>query len=137
MQSLNQAVHISVGESITRTIKAREHWNDTDIIMAKDETYHFKASGNWKDLDKSCCANGYESTNILLCSTERLRRVATANWFALIGAIDHNEQSFFLIGNENTISIPQGGNFSCFANDVIFMYWNNCGELELTIERVI
>jgi hypothetical protein len=137
MQSLNQAVHISVGESITRTIKARKQWNDTNIVMTKDETYHFKALGEWTDLIQPCCANGYESTNILLRSTEKLRRAATANWFALIGAIDHDEQSFFLMGNEETISIPQGGNFSCFANDVIFMYWNNCGELELTIERVI
>ncbi|PSB01658.1 hypothetical protein C7B64_17200 [Merismopedia glauca CCAP 1448/3] len=127
---------MSIGESIVQTIKAKNRWNDTNIIITEGETYRFQSSGLWKDMYKTCDANGYTSTNILLHSTEWLRRFSTANWFALIGAIDHNKQSFFAIGNEATITIKKVGLFSCFANDVSFMYWNNSGEIQLAIKRL-
>ncbi len=136
MQSPDNQKHLEIGESIIKQIYANKIWNDTNIMMLQGESYHFKASGKWIDFTNPCDANGYPSNNFILRANEKRRRSPNANWFALIGAIERSQQSFFTIGGEKTKFISNSGLFSCFANDVIFMYWNNCGTIELTIRRL-
>ncbi len=125
-----------VGEATVKIIKARNRWNDTQITIKKGEIYYFESSGFWQDLSNTCDANGYNSTSSLLRSTEWLRRFPKANWFALIGSTGHSQKNFFEIGNKATITVEKEGLFSCFANDVSFMYGNNSGEIKLNIKRL-
>lgn len=137
MENIRKEVSLVIGKPAAKMIAARNIWNDTRIIMKKGEQYHFEASGAWKDLSTICNADGYESPSILFRSTEWLRRFPKANWFALIGSTSHSQKNFFEIGHKATITIEKEGLFSCFANDLRFMYGNNSGEIELIIKRLV
>jgi len=51
-----------------------------------------------------------------------------AKWFSLIGAIDRDKKTLFDIGKlietGGTYTASQGGELSCFANDLWIMYFN-------------
>ena len=126
---------MEVGESVTKPILAREKWNDTQINLVAGAEYHFTATGLWTDSTIVCNADGYTSPNPLLRASERFRRVPKERWFALIGTIQRNKDTSFLIGVEARISPRSTGLLCCFANDVSFMYWNNQGEIQLTVTR--
>ena len=126
---------MEVGESTTKTILANKKWNDTQIRLVAGEEYHFKASGQWKDWTIVCDEDGHTSPNPLLRASERFRRVPKERWFAVIGTIQQNEDTSFRIGVEAKISPRSTGLLYCFANDVSFMYWNNTGEIQLTVTR--
>jgi hypothetical protein len=95
----------------------------------------------------------------VLRAAERLRRRPDARWFALIGVIvpdvalpaapdgvddvdvdavdDVDEQDVvhhsFVIGS-NLLFVPEtSGVLYCFANDALFMYWNNSGAVYLRV----
>ena len=126
---------MEIGESTTKTILASEKWNDTGIRLVAGEEYHFKANGEWKDSTILCDADGYASPNFFLRASEWLRRAPKERWFALIGTIEQDENTAFRIGIEATMSPKSTGLLYCFANDVSFMYWNNEGEIRLTVSR--
>jgi hypothetical protein len=66
-----------------------------------------------------------------------LRRFPQANWFALIGAIGKDRNTFFPIGQTPMKYTPTTtGEFLCFANDAPFAYGNNSGQLTLQITRL-
>ena len=115
---------------------SRERWNDTGIQVSAGETYHFKATGQWNDASIVCGPEGYESKNFILRISERLRRVPGARWFALIGVLNHDLSTAFVIGQGGKQTFATGGLLSCFANDVSFMYWNNSGSVEVKITRL-
>lgn len=69
-------------------------------------------------------------------SSESLRRMPHAPWFSLIGSIDKDKNSCFLIGTDKNITAPKTGRLYCFANDVIIAYGNNQGSIELTVTRL-
>jgi len=126
---------MEIVESTTKTILASTKWNDTQIRLVAGAEYHFKASGQWRDWTIVCNVDGYTSPNSLLRASERFRRVSKERWFALIGTIQQNEDTSFRIGVEAKISPRSTGLLYCFANDVSFMYWNNTGEIQLTVTR--
>jgi hypothetical protein len=137
MENIQTEICIMLRETKVIIIAAENQWNDTYIMMREGETYHFESSGSWKDWSIICDADGYISKSILLRLTEWLRRLPKSNWLTLIGSTSHSKNNFFEIGHKATITIEQEGLFSCFANDVIFMYGNNSGEIELTIKRLV
>ncbi|GMU28352.1 MAG: hypothetical protein AMXMBFR17_18920 [Candidatus Jettenia caeni] len=126
---------MEIGETITKTIRASKKWNNTQIRPVAGEEYHFKASGQWKDWNIVCDADGYISPNLLLRATEWLRRVPKECWFTLIGSLDGDKDTCFRIGVEARISPKLTGTLYCFANDINLMYWNNRGEIQLTVTR--
>ncbi len=86
------------------------------------------------DRDRVCDADGYPSDKFFLYLAQWLRRARGENWFALIGIIS-GDRSSFLIGTDRTLIAPASGVLTCFANDVLFMYGNNTGFVELIITR--
>jgi hypothetical protein len=125
---------MEVGESFIKTIKAIEKWNDTENILVAGEKYHLTATGQWTDWFILCDACGYERA--YLKPSEWLRRFPEANWFALIGSIEKDKQTFFYIGKERAFSPSQTGRLYCFANDVPFAYWNNKGSIQVCVTRL-
>jgi hypothetical protein len=112
-----------------RPIPADAHW--TRLCDVRQGTsYDFIASGTWLDWGIEANATGYERP--WLTPFAGLRRVPKAPWFALIGVIDKDRSTAFIIGSElkNWIA-PANGELCCFANDAFGMYWNNKGAVEL------
>jgi len=118
------------------TIDARPAWVDTGLLIVPGTTYLFTASGRWKDARIETDADGYPSANIFQQATERLRRVPEARWFALIGAVDRQPSTQFVIGSRATFRAATGGQLTCFANDLRWFYFNNSGSVTLTMEVV-
>lgn len=127
---------LAAGQSATRFIVARNIWNDTSIQLIAGNEYRLTAAGQWSDWYIPCTADGFASPNMFLRIFEWLRRAPHERWFALIGAIDRNPRTQFLIGAQRTMIAPATGKLTCFANDVGFAYWNNRGSVELTITRL-
>jgi hypothetical protein len=134
-------VKLAVGESIMVPIRARLRWNKTGLLLFQGQEYHLVASGRWKDAYITATADGYEAgpdllSRIFLRIFERWRRAPSENWFLLMGAVNSQEDAAFPIGAERQWVAVASGELTCFANDVPCAYWNNIGQIRLTIRRV-
>lgn len=70
-------------------------------------------------------------------STKWLARKRDQRLFTLIGVVEAElAADEFVIGNGTTYTPKHDAEFCAYANDLSFMYWNNSGELQLTITRV-
>ena len=129
---------LEIGETTTVPIRARAYWNDTGIAVRIGEHYRLRAEGSWRDFLITSGPDGYETPWYSLGQrlASPLRRVPNARWFALIGAVRGAERRPFVIGRETETVIPAAGTLKCFANDVPGFYWNNCGAIYLSIERL-
>ena len=129
---------VDVGDTVTVRIRARAYWNDTGVFMRVGDGYRLRAEGSWRDMFITAGPDGYDTPwyGIAQRLATRLRRVPTARWFALIGAIRGAEQSPFVIAAKTQAVISASGTLMCFANDVPGFYWNNCGAVALSIERL-
>jgi hypothetical protein len=118
-----------------RSIPADAHW--TRLCDVRQGTsYNFIASGTWLDWRIETDANGYERP--WLKPFTALRRVPEAPWFALVGVIDKDKSTAFIIGREHLNWIaPRSGELSCFANDIFGMYWNNRGAADVTCTAAV
>ena len=127
---------LSPGEFHRVHIPANEKWANTEIDFAAGETYALKAEGEWRDLFTKCGAGGYTSCLPWMVMMEKKRRMPDARWFELIGAIGNDSASYFRIGVGREFAPDRVGKLVCFANDLMGMYWNNCGGVWLNVERV-
>ena len=113
-------------------ITSTEHWVNTGIMIKANKRSPLVATGEWKDASIVTDAKGYSSVNLLQRQTENLRRMPGAPWFALIGALDRREDTQFVIGAELVYSATEGGELTCFANDLVGFYFNNHGSITLS-----
>src|ERR1043165_2735120 len=120
---------VDVGKAV---ISARLRWNRTGIALAAGEQYLITATGRWVDFFLCHGPAGDPGRGYMRLLDQR-KRIPTENWFALIGALDCNPNTAFLIGKERDITIQVAGKLTCFANDVSSMYWNNWGHVELLV----
>ena len=132
----NQLLRMAnIGESITGSIHAGKRWNHTGVRVSPGERYSLAANGGWVDWHTVTNPNGYASPNLLLRIAEGLRRMPSARWFRLVGSIGKQRSSFFGIGEICTFEPTIRGELLCFANDVVWMYFNNSGAVNLRITR--
>jgi hypothetical protein len=127
---------LEVNQPQTVTIKASEYWNYTNIYLEATVTYSLEVQGQqfWHDAWIRSDADGY--TKQWLHWAEFLRRSPNDRWFALIGNINQSAMYTFLIGKRTKYKPTVSGELLCYANDVPFMYWNNQGQLLLTVTRL-
>jgi hypothetical protein len=126
-----------VSERLTMRVEARSYWTDTGLEIVEDAVYECHANGRWLDMLIVCGTDDYDTPwwslgQRLLAGT---RRLPTAPWFALCGAVPACGAGPFLIGANARLRLP-AGRMLCFANDVPGFYWNNFGAVTLTVERV-
>lgn len=105
-------------------------------MLRKGHTYRITARGVWEDKDTPCGPSGYASNSLVLRLDGPLRRKWHANWFALIGTQRSLFARRFVIGESIIYRARRDGKLWCFANDVWFMYFNNKGSVEITIEEL-
>ncbi len=125
---------VDVGSTI---IRARSRWNRTGIVLAPGERYLFTAKGSWVDFFLRHGPAGDPSQLMYMRLLERYRRMSKTNWFALIGAVDCDLRTAFVIGEASDVSVRVTGELTCFANDMPCMYWNNWGHVELLAKRYV
>ena len=63
-----------------------------------------------------------------------MKRVPTARWFQLVGAVNQSPAHFITLGKSGTFIAPATGILWAFSNDAPFAYGNNSGFVELHIE---
>jgi hypothetical protein len=127
--------HLRVGEFVDCVVYAQRRRNDTLLLVRAGEHYQFKVSppNHWSDWWKPSSADGYPST-FWQKPWEHGRVIPSANWFALCGEISRNEQ--FLIGSDlHDYPCRSTGALFLFANDHPLFYWNNCGQISVSILR--
>lgn len=114
-------------------ITSTEHWVDTGITLEVGKKYDRVATGEWKDASIVTGPGGYDSVNLLQKGTEGLRRMPSAPWFALIGALDRRKETEFQIGSRKVYEPTSTGQLTCFANDLLGFYGNNEGCVTLSV----
>ena len=127
---------MNLHETCQATVRARVQWNRTGIVLTAGETYQFAATGCWVDFFIPYGPAGGPSKFAYLRRFERRRRVPEANWFTLIGGVDAQKDTAFVIGSRCSHSPRVDGELTCFANDVPGFYWNNFGAIQLAVKRV-
>jgi hypothetical protein len=127
---------LELGQRASVAVAARPKWNATGVTLERDATYLLTAAGEWFDWVMRTDPGGYRSNNRFLRMTEKARRVPSAPWFALIGAIDRDHATQFAVGRGREYQPPRTGELTCFANDVSLAYCNDRGSITLTIERI-
>lgn len=118
------------------TIEASLPWNRTGIQLQAGSRYEISATGLWIDKEYEAGPEGYVSPNLLMKLGEFRRRVPKARWFALIGALDADESTQFVIGSHVIYTPTRSGELTCFANDWQSKYGNNKGALTLSVQRL-
>lgn len=116
--------------TITKSIPADQRWTRV-CDLRQGATYAFKASGTWTDWYIDAQADGYDRA--WLKPFTGLKVKPAAHWLTLLGDIDQEKATTFIIGESlETWIAPKNGVLYCFANDIPVMYWNNRGAVELT-----
>lgn len=119
-------------------VEAGKRWNLSSIQGSAGECYRVRASDHkWLDAGLESTAAGWDG-NWLLKASKPLIRCREGRWFQLIGALGKTERPLFPLGMDAEWVIPNGedAELTLFANDVIGMYWNNCGFIEVTFTRL-
>jgi hypothetical protein len=137
-------VELAVGQSHRCEVLARPRFNWSGVRLVRGASYTFTvAEGDtWRDGGIDCGPGGWESADLpwykegVVQFAERFRRLADANWFALIGALGDEDDDLFLIGDAGeSYTAPQDAELYLFANDMPSKYDNNEGSLMVTITR--
>ena len=120
------------------SIRARDKWNHTGLVLDAGGIYRFVADGQWIDWYITYGpAGGDSGSNLFLRPVERFRRRPKDNWFALIGAVGEDESTTFLIGaGKPEFRAEHSGELTCYANDMSIAYVNNRGSVSLSVERL-
>lgn len=105
-----------ISETIEVQIRAKCKWNSTQVEISEDQEYEFIATGKWTDFTVARDADGYTNTYMELFDAKK--RAKHHLWFALISSLDKNEDNYYLIGKNSSISFNENGTLYCFANDV-------------------
>jgi hypothetical protein len=119
---------------VVAEIQAIRKWNKTGIHMVAGQEYMLSAKGEWIDWFIQYGPDGGASrSNLFLKLFEWARRMPHENWFALIGAIDSDQRTAFLIGSSRVYRASVSGELTCYANDVPWAYGNNKGSVTLNV----
>jgi hypothetical protein len=124
---------MNFGERVTIQICASKFWNKTGIRLVAGQKHFMTASGQWVDFFITHGPDGDPSNSWYLRLFESKRRLPRENWFVLAGALDSDPSTAFRIGSRCDYTAPTTGELTCFANDVPGFYWNNWGNVTLTV----
>ena len=124
---------LAVGASTTFNVLAANRWNSSSVSVNSGEQYQVTATGIWTDWFIDSDADGY--SNCIMDLVGFLRRAPNQDWFKLIGSVDRSQN--YPVGISGTIAPTQSGNLEFYANDISCFYWNNCGDVTVTITRTL
>jgi hypothetical protein len=112
-------------------VSPRCRWADTGVDTTPGVALSFSARGWWVDLAIPCGPDGFAFNPAGVLSERRVRHF---NWCALLGALDQDETTAFLIGaGPRQATFDRAGRLYVFANDNGRGYFNNWGRVRLDI----
>ncbi|XQE67054.1 hypothetical protein ACOAPY_00220 [Pseudomonas sp. P3C3] len=120
------------------TVNARLRWNATGLQVAPGESYRVQASSDlWHDAGIPATADGQDG-NMIQRIFKWTIRCKQARWFQLVGALGQSDEQLFPLGIDAQLKVPPGpeAELTLFANDVLFMYGNNQGNIWVNITRI-
>jgi hypothetical protein len=130
------AGHPAPDTALNRTIfiPADRRLFRTGVPLDPTQPLRFTATGRWRDLHLGADAGGIAEPNAFQRLFARFKRIPQARYMALIGCVDGDLATAFVIGTGLAMwASPRAGELCCFANDVPGFYWNNSGWVSLTI----
>jgi len=130
---------LEVGQSKTRTVKAKEAYNYSGIYMRQGQKFEFSVtSPEWNNGAKETTANGYEGSWL-----DAGRRHPDLKVMALVGEIFSQNNNpltytgtYFRIGTVRTWTAAKTGFLVTFANDCLACYGDNSRIVEMTVKRI-
>lgn len=118
-------------------VPAGDPWFKPSVQLHAGERYFFRASGQWFDWYTPHSASGEDSPSLAFAHPMLRCKSEGATWFTLIGSIEKDTDSFFVIGDglrwPTGWVAPASGQLYCFANDVRIMYFNNSQAIQLEV----
>ncbi len=139
-----QPMELGVGDSHTCLVSSKDLYNWCGVRVHAGETYQCTVAdgARWKDGDIECGPEGWSSDDLpaiqrgIVRFAERFRRIADANWFALIATLgDEDDDAIVLNGTQTSFSPQATADLYMFANDMSSKYGNNEGALSVTVTR--
>lgn len=138
-------LELAVGESHSCRVLAENKYNWSGVALVAGASYKLSVSEDdtWQDADIECGPAGWESEELpwykegIVKAFEKRRRLESANWFALVGALGDEDDALFCVGDgiECYVAVKDSDLYH-FANDMPSRYSNNQGSLTVTITRV-
>lgn len=127
------------GDKITRCIDSKKKWNEEQSVpMIKGAKYRITANKKqqWKDSHLISYADGING-NLFnkLGALLKLKRHNASKWMCLMGSLNKTKPCVE-IGMGCEYKCPESGKFYFFANDAWWFYGNNCGKIEIAVERI-
>ena len=127
------------GDSAVVLVRANVRWNHTGLYVKKGEEYQFLPLPGqyWVDLIIPATAEGYSLalTEWYMSLAKNLKHLPGQKWMALGGAIGEVDKTAFLIGDSAQYAMETEGEIICFANDAKGFFWNNIGQMWVSIFR--
>jgi hypothetical protein len=126
-------------------VLAKSKYNWTGVRVEKGATYSITVPEGavWKDGGMECGPGGWKTDDLpwyqegVVHFMERHRRLPDANWFALVGALNDEDDNLFLVADGAEPSTAEkDADLYLFANDLSSKYGNNEGSLMVTITRI-
>jgi hypothetical protein len=138
------AAPLQVGGRATFPVRAADLYNWSGVRLQRGASYRVEVVGDqrWIDGGVTADAEGWDSSVLpffketIVKRFEDNRRVPTANWFALIAAVDDEDTALFKVGKRGEFTAPEDGDLYAFANDLKGKYGNNQGQITATVERL-
>lgn len=123
--------------SVTIFVPAKCPCFKSEVEMKAGVRYLFEVKGRWADFkDDPVDANGNASPGGVRELFGWARRSPEAPWMALLFRIksaDKVSSWRWLHDGANVLSDLPSGRLQLCANDVLGFYWNNSGELEVSV----
>jgi hypothetical protein len=130
---------LAPGQSVAVRVSSRRTDQSTGLVVAAGERYSIvpDACHRWVDFFIPCTAAGYMTqwTEWYMRGFECKKPLPYRPWLALVGRIGDCHLKAFLIGTNWAGTANHGGELFLFANDAKGWYWNNFGEMPVTITR--
>lgn len=137
-------LYLEKNQSRTCRVLAGMRYNWSGVTLQRNCTYTFTVEKNdtWKDASIECGPGGWKTEQLpwykegIVNFFEDHKRLKHADWFALVGALDDEDEELFLIGDSPApYTAPREADLYLFANDMVSKYSNNEGYLMVTITR--
>jgi hypothetical protein len=129
------------GEEVTFEVDARRFWNTSDVQLEAGGRYALeviRVEEPWQDAwVKSSVSTGWQgSWRWIGRVVRRWARARHLPMYALVGAIDEDAGTFFLIGEATEHRPTRTGRLQAFANDWPGRYSNNKGRCVVAVRRL-
>jgi len=133
-------VRLEIGKQETFSVDAKLEWNPSGIDMKAGEQYSIKVTilEEWKDANTtSSLSKGWNPpARWIEWLVRRKARAPHLPMYSLVGSLDEDSATFFLIGEAARLQVPKDGALQAFANDWPGRYLNNHGRVDVVVERL-